>query len=72
MKIVLDIPDNKVPFILELIASIPFIKIEKTAEASKMDTTDYLLSSPSNKEKLLNAMERSRRGEIEYHNLIEE
>ncbi len=58
---------------MELIDSIPFIKVEKFSKNDKqMDTTDYLLSSASNKERLLNAIERSRRGEIEYHNLIEE
>jgi hypothetical protein len=73
MRIVLNIPDNKLPFIMELIDSIPFIKVEKFSKTDKqMDTTDYLLSSATNKERLLNAIERSRRGEIEYHNLIEE
>lgn len=73
MKIVLDIPDNKVPFIMELIESIPFIKVDKPARINKkMDTTEYLLSSPNNERRLLEARERSRRGEIEFHNLIEE
>jgi len=58
---------------MELIASIPFIKVEETVKTPvSSDTTDYLLSSAVNKERLLNAMDRSKRGEIEYHNLLEE
>ena len=73
MKIVLEIPDNKVPFIMELIESIPFIKVDKPARITKkMDTTEYLLSSPNNERRLLESRERFRRGEVEYHNLIEE
>ena len=73
MKITLEVPDNKMLFIMELIESIPFIKIEKAEDLKKdMDTTDYLLQSPNNSERLMDAINRSKHGEIEYHNLLEE
>jgi len=73
MKIVLEVPDNKASFIIELIESIPFIKIKKSENLTiETDTTEYLLSSSANKERLLQAIDRSKRGEMEFHNLIEE
>jgi len=74
MKITLEVPDSKASFIIELIKSIPFIQIKKTEGnvISQMDTTEYLLSSPTNKNRLLEAINRSKNGELEYHNLIEE
>lgn len=74
MKIELEVPDNKVSFIMELIESIPFIKFKKveSSSATQMDTTDYLLSTSTNKSRLLAAIDRSKSGDVEYHNLIEE
>lgn len=74
MKIELEVPDSKVSFIMELLESIPFIKVKKTGilMASQMDTTDYLLSSPTNEQRLSEAMKRSERGIVEHHNLCEE
>ena len=75
MKIVLEVPDSKASFIMELIESIPFIKVKKTDNkeiVSKTDTTDYLLSSTTNKNRLLEAIDRSKLGAVEYHDLIEE
>ena len=74
MKIVLEVPDNKVSFIMELIESMPFIELKKTEEklAPDMDTTEYLLSSASNRKRILEAIDRTKSGEVEYHNLIEE
>ena len=66
MKIVLEVPDNKVSFIMELIGSIPFIKIKNTEDISvpAMDTTEYLLSSMPNEKRLLEAIDRSKKGEV--------
>lgn len=74
MKIELEVPDNKVSFIMELIESIPFIKFKKVENSStnQLDTTDYLLSTSVNKSRLLAAIDRSKSEDIEYHNLIEE
>jgi hypothetical protein len=74
MKIELEVPDNKVSFIMELIESIPFIKFRKVESSStnQMDTTDYLLSTSPNKTRLLAAMDRSKSKDVEYHNLVEE
>ncbi|MDQ6481146.1 hypothetical protein [Dyadobacter sp. LHD-138] len=74
MKIELEVPDSKVSFIMELLESIPFIKVKKTDihVASKMDTTNYLLSTPANEQRLSDALERSKQGIIEHHNLFKE
>jgi hypothetical protein len=74
MKIELEVPDNKVSFIMELIESIPFIKFKKVENSSinQIDTTDYLLSTSANKNRLLAAVDRSKSENVEYHNLIEE
>lgn len=75
MKIELEVPDSKVSFIMELLESIPFIKVKKktdTRVASQMDTTDYLLSSQTNEQRLAEAMKRSKKGVIEHHDLFDE
>lgn len=74
MKIELEVPESKVSFIMELLESIPFIKVKKTDTrvASQMDTTDYLLSSQTNEQRLAEAMKRSKKGVIEHHDLFDE
>jgi len=59
---------------MELIESIPFIKFKKVESNStnQMDTTDHLLSTSTNKNRLLAAIDRSKSEDVEYHNLIEE
>lgn len=72
MKLVLEIPDNKVSFILELLENMPFIKAKPMKEKVIKDTTQYLMSSQTNYERLSEAIERANRGEVEIHQLIEE
>lgn len=72
MKIELEVPDHKVAFVMELLTSIPFIKAKLSSKKAKQDTTEYLLSSETNKERLLAAIERSKNGEVVVHNLLEE
>jgi hypothetical protein len=74
MKIELEVPDSKVSYVMELLENIPFIKILKTEipVKPKMDTTDYLLSTPTNEQRLSKALERSKQGISEQHHLLEE
>lgn len=41
------------------------------ADYDALTETEYLLRSPRNAERLLNSIERARRGEVERHDLIE-
>lgn len=41
------------------------------ADYDALTETDYLLRSPKNAERLLDSLERARRGEVEYHDLTE-
>jgi len=41
------------------------------ADYDALTETEYLLRSPRNAERLLNSIERARRGEVEQHDLIE-
>ena len=58
---------HKVAFVMELLTSIPFIKAKLSSKKAKQDTTEYLLSSEANKERLLAAIERSKNGEVVAH-----
>jgi hypothetical protein len=70
MKITLEIPDNRADFLLELLRSLPFVKLRgQAAKAPVQDETAYLLSSPANAERLYAALERDRRGQRETHEL---
>lgn len=68
MKILLEIPDNKSAFIMELIESFPYIKAKSIPD---VDTTEYLLSSDVNSKRLMDAIERSKRNESEIHELLD-
>ena len=43
----------------------------KENKAVPQDTTEYLLSNPANKKRLLESIEQLQRGEAETHNLID-
>ncbi len=70
MKITLEIPDNRADFLLELLRSLPFVKLRgQAAKAAVQDETAYLLSSPANAERLYAALARDRRGQRQVHEL---
>ena len=82
MKLTLEIPDEKAAFFLELIANLPFVKAasppaktngrRKVGQQPGQDTTDYLLASPANRERLLASIAEIRAGNVEFHDLIDE
>ncbi len=82
MKLTLEVADDKAAFFLELIANLPFVKTprkrakatgqRKIGQQPGQDTTDYLLSSPANRERLLASIADVRAGRVEYHDLIDE
>lgn len=65
MQIVFDVSPDRVNFALEVLRSLSFAQnprpVESTAVAE--DTTDYLLASPANAERLRLAYEQFDRGE---------
>ena len=70
MKITLEIPDNRADFLLELLRSLPFVKLRgQAAKAAVQDETAYLLSTPANAERLYAALARDRRGQRQVHEL---
>ena len=75
MKYTLEIPDQEAEFVLELLRRITSVKFTPvTSEGKKvaMDTTEYLMSTRTNRERLLASIERLERGEGVQHDLIEE
>ena len=71
MKILMEVPDNKAAFVIELLQSLPFIKAKRVRSKS-IDETTHLLSTEENRRRLSAAIERSNRNEFETHSLIEE
>lgn len=77
MEIVFDVPAERVAFMLEMLASISYVrnprprrarggKKEQAVSPDEMDTTEYLLSSPANAESIRRSMEQLHRGEYIY------
>ncbi|WP_375415697.1 hypothetical protein [uncultured Hymenobacter sp.] len=68
MKIVFDVPAERVDFMLEMLRSINYVRnrrVRKTvATEEEMDTTEYLLSSEANAEHLRRSFEQLDRGEF--------
>ena len=70
MKITLEIPDSRADFLLELLRSLPFVKLRgRAAKAAAPDETAHLVSSPANAARLYAALARDRRGQRETHEL---
>lgn len=70
MKITLEVPDSRADFVLELLRSLPFVKLrDQAAQTAIPDETDHLLASPANAARLRAALTRDREGQREYHDL---
>ena len=65
MQIVFDVSPDRVNFALEVLRSLSFAQNPRPLEGSAVadDTTDYLLASPANAERLRQAYEQFDRGE---------
>ena len=75
MEYILEVPDQKQEFIKELLQAFSYVKLTPTtkpARKRKQDTTEYLLSTHANRERLLASIERLERGEGVQHDLVEE
>ena len=62
----LEVPDQKQEFIQELLQAFAFVKLTPNADPArkrKQDTTEYLMSTRTNRKRLLAAMEEIERGE---------
>lgn len=66
MEIIVNVPAERVEFALEVLRSLTFIESAQPRRASEkveQDTTEYLLASPANAERLRLAYEQYDRGE---------
>lgn len=64
MKITLEVPDDRAGFLLELLRSLPFVKLRSQAtQKPVLDATAHLLSSPANAKRLYAALARAQRHE---------
>jgi len=64
MKVTLEIPDQDAAFVLELLRRVASVKITPVpGKKAVLDTTEYLMSTRTNRERLLAAMEEVERGE---------
>ena len=72
MKVALEFPDEKAAFVMELLHSLPYMKAKLLSRKAKpQDETEYLLNSPANARALSEAIERTNRGQMVEHDLIE-
>ena len=76
MKYTLETPDQEAEFVLELLQRITSVKLTPVTSKGKktaMHTSEYLMSTRTNRERLLLAsIERLERGAGVQHGLIEE
>ena len=76
MKYTLEIPDEEADFIIAAIRRLSAaVKLTPARRAKTgavpADTTEYLMSSRTNRERLLAAMDEVERGQTQPHTLIE-
>lgn len=72
MKYTLEVPDQDADFVLEFLRRVTSVKLTPVGRKPKpKDETEYLLSSPANAKALLDAIERTRNGQVVEHDLIE-
>ncbi len=74
MKIIMEVPDNKAAFVIELLQSLPFVKarLVRSKAAKTADVTAHLLSTEENRTRLTTAIERVNQEKFESHSLLEE
>lgn len=74
MKIVLEVPDNKAAFVIELLQSLPFVKAKpvRSKAATTADATTHLLSTEANRTRLEAAVQRANQDDFETQTLITE
>ena len=66
MEIIVNVPAERLEFALEVLRNLTFVESARPKRAAKkeaQDTTDYLLASPANAERLRLAYEQFDRGE---------
>ncbi|MEJ7663967.1 MAG: hypothetical protein WKG07_32770 [Hymenobacter sp.] len=71
MKVALEFPDEKAAFVMDLLNSLPYRKARTVGrKAQPQDATQYLESNPTNKARVLAAIERLENGQYEVHDLL--
>ena len=68
MEIIVNVPAERLEFALDVLRSLTFVESARPkraakAKTSELDTTDYLLASPANADRLRLAYEQFDRGE---------
>lgn len=68
MEIIVNVPAERLEFALEVLRNLTFVESARPRKAAKakpmeMDTTEYLLASPANAERLNKAYEQFDRAE---------
>lgn len=70
MQVVLNFPESEAAHVLAFLNRHPAIRLVARTRKRKMDETEYLMSNPVNAKRLMEAIERTRRGEYVIHDLI--
>jgi toxin YoeB len=74
MKITLEVPDHKAPFILEVLQAFSYVKtmVVQPREEPGMEETAYLLSTEANRHQLQEAIEQFQENGYQQHDVLEE
>jgi hypothetical protein len=74
MKIIMEVPDNKAAFVIELLQSLPFVKAKpvRSKAAKAANATTHLLSTEANRTRLEAAVQRANQDDFEANDLITE
>ena len=63
MEITFEVPAERAAFMLEMLRSLSFVSNPRPTTAPEQDTTDYLLASPANADRLRQAYEQFDQGQ---------
>lgn len=74
MKIILEVPDHKAPFILEVLQAFSYVKttVVHPREEPGMAETAYLWSTEANRQQLQEAIEQFQGNGYQRHDVLEE